>query len=261
MGSTIIKAGNVERPHGIDEEDYHVFRSKVSDRHRNIGISGFPVMAKLDEPYEGFKGKEITTELEAAQDFFDQNSDFYNWAQDLNPDEISALHDLVRGDLQTKEAFGPYKDMSKDLQWDVTHLTKIMDNTLHNKPFIVYRDCNWKLLNNGSKSPLTLEQLQDMQGQLVTSTGFMSSSAAEQGLNISGSQPVELAIHIPGGKKSLGAGQFIAGRGAQGMENEREFVNNRMSVYQIGKARYDPIRMITVVDLYFMGVDKSGRFK
>lgn len=257
MGATVIKIKDLKRPHGIDEEDYHVFRSKDSDAKRKL-----------------HRFSEDNEELKSVNQWFQDNSNLDGWLGSLSDEERRSIDNLVGGQLMDPDAYLPWKEIPESMKRTILGVASALDRSEHANPFIVHRASHWRLMNeDGSNTPLTVEQINEMasRGYVVRTKGHMSTSAAESGLHIDGLQPVEYRIHYPGGKASKGAGMFISSPEAKikgftkhrgiGFEREREFVGNKGSAFQVGGAHYDPIRMMTVVDLYYIGLDKSARFK
>ena len=102
--------------------------------------------------------------------------------------------------------------------------------------------------------------------RFVTSAGNMSAAAASEGLVIAVAhctKTVEYHFRIPGGTK--GAGMWIGdARVSHWGAEQREFMLNRDTVWEIGRAREDSTRGVFIVEMLWVGrlphdYGRSGR--
>jgi hypothetical protein len=134
-------------------------------------------------------------------------------------------------------------------------ITKDMDTVLDqatlDKSVEVRRLATAELVLGAGHREASLTELQAMKGKTVVSRGAMSCGVAAEGLTIGSRKAVEYKIAIPGG--TTGAGMWIGDKRINpnwGAE-QREFVMNRDTEYEVGETAYDAARGVYVVELAY----------
>ena len=176
-----------------------------------------------------------------------------------NSAEVYAFENWGYGAFMSGQQYGKFSDMYSELQKWTRTFDKYLDRVVNKEGFIVRRRATAELLlGKGNTRPMSLEQLQGMKGQLVTSKGSMSTSLAKHGLTIGdSSKKMEYEIRIPAGSK--GAGMWIGDKRINGWgSRQREFMTNRDAVFQVGDTKYDPRRGVYVTQLTFIAHERHS---
>ena len=157
-------------------------------------------------------------------------SNYGEWANGLTSDEKKAINSF------TGTGYSNHFKELYDKDWsEMTDYEKQMASSLYDainkfelkKPINVYRYADSKLFG---EQGMTLKQLQELEGQIVHSNGFMSTAAADKGKPVQ-SSAVHMKITIP---KSVGAGAWVANQSSVGT-GEKEFLLNNNGFFRIGK--------------------------
>ena len=211
------------------------------------GYKTFPDKAGGSHVYEGDGRSQVQ--------FFMNNSNFDELISNMSNGDISAFRYWTTGGFMDGQQYRGWDRMNDHLKGITQRMDDVLDNATLDKGVVVVRRTDAQLVLGKGKTNGTLEDFNKMRGQVVKSVGAMSTGAASQGLTIGGWSPkgVEYRIHIPGGSK--GAGMWIGDKRVNGWGPEqREFVVNRDTYFRVGKARYDSVRNVTVVDLHYDGL-------
>ena len=158
-------------------------------------------------------------------------SNYAEWKDGLKKKELEAISAF------TGSGYKNYKiGQLYDVEWDdmdaqykqyAANLYDAINKFELRKPITVYRDADTKIFGG---SEMTLKQLQDLEGKIVHSNGFMSTSAGATGNAINANQ-CQMKIIIP---KSTGAGAWIANQSTVGT-GEREFLLNNNGFFKVDK--------------------------
>lgn len=176
-----------------------------------------------------------------------------------NRSYVEAFRNWARGMFMRGHQYGRFSDMDSDRQEWTRIYDRFLDRTVNREGFVVRRLATAELLlGRGNRMPTSLEQLQGMKGQYVTSKGSMSTSMAKHGLTIGAlDKRIEYEIMIPA--NSQGAGMWIGDRRINGWgARQREYMTNRDSTYQVGDTRYDSRRKVYVTQLVYVGHEKHS---
>lgn len=173
----------------------------------------------------------------------------------VDEEEDKYFDDWSQGEFMDGKQYQGFSNMDEYSQWATKAFDKYLDQAKIEKPLVVVRNAGFELLGvNPATSKGILDELKELQGSLVESRGNMSCAAAKVGLNISHSQPVQYNFHIQGGPKCTGAGMYIGDDSINGWGGQqREFMMNRNTFFEVGKVRYDDDRQMYVVDMYYRG--------
>ena len=206
-----------------------------------------------DVPYPGDKA-------DKQRDFINRTTNAQKLIKEIveNDDEWAFKNVWAPGAFMDGAQYGKFSRMSRKQQDATRIFDKYLDRAENKEGFIVRRLATAELLlGRGNRTPMSLEQLQAMKGQVVTSKGSMSTSMAKHGLTIGSWKPMEYEIRIPGGSK--GAGMWIGERVINDwMGRQREFMTNRDSSFMVGDTRYDRSRGVYVTELTWVGHEKHS---
>ena len=205
---------------------------------------------------------------QAQVDWFNKNSNYNELIEQMDSDERGQFDNVwVPGSFMGGMGYRDFSAMPSWAQEAVRTYDKYLDQSYLDKALVVSRLTTSELILGKGNKFGTLEQLQAMEGQVVTSKANLSAGAAKQGLSIgshlttnpssswqrSSGKSVELKIHIPSG--TTGAGMWIGdSRINSGFGREqREFMMNRDGRYLVGKTTYDKTRDVHVVNVTWVG--------
>lgn len=158
-------------------------------------------------------------------------SNYAEWKDSLKKSELEAIasftgsgyKDYKMGQLYDTE----WEDMTAQYKEYAGRLYDAINRFELRKPINVYRNADTKIFG---QSGMTLEQLQALEGKIVHSNGFMSTSAGATG-NAVNANECQMKITIP---KSIGAGAWVANQSTVGT-SEREFLLNNNGFFKIDK--------------------------
>ena len=187
--------------------------------------------------------------------WFKDNSNYDELIRSMNGDDHDAFQSWMNGYWMSGQMYRGYDNLTRGEQERVRSYDKIIDQSVIREAFTVRRLATAELvLGAGNMGVRSLEQLQALRGQTITSKGNMSTGAAAHGLGIgAGSRkPVEYIMRFPAGTK--GAGMWIGDRRIGGWgAKQREFMTNRDINFTVGDARYNSRTGKYEVELVFSG--------
>ena len=206
----------------------------------------------------------------AAQWFRDHSNNYDLIAEIYRDDEArNAFYDWSTGHFMHGQQYRGWTGMGLEDRAMTRIYDRYLDRSVVNEAVEIRRLATPELLGLGRAQP-SIEDIQRLAGQIVTSGGDMSCAAAGEGLTISWSKNpravgkhIEYNFRIPKGTK--GAGMWIGdSRICSWGDRQREFMMNRDTAWKIGKVRYDSRRECYVVDMDWVGLQKhdygsSGR--
>lgn len=167
-----------------------------------------------------------------ALDFFKNNSNYDDLIRSMSKDErYQFMRMWAPGRFMRGQQYEGFENMSASEQLATRTFDKFLDQSEITKPFTVYRESGFNLLNNGSSGRMTMNEIKALIGTDIYSAGSMSCGAAQEGLTIGTPKPVSYKINFPAGK---GMGMWIGDSrvndwGAQ----QREFMTNRDAIYTV----------------------------
>jgi len=187
--------------------------------------------------------------------WFDDNSNYDELIRSMNNDDHGAFRSWMNGYWMSGRMYQGYDNLSSGEQAMVRSYDKILDQSVVREAFTVRRLATAELvLGAGNRNVTSLEQLQAMRGQIVTSKGNMSTAAASRGLGIGSAsrKSVEYVMKFPAGSK--GAGMWIGDRRIGGWgAKQREFMTNRDINFRVGNTTYNSRTGKYEVELIFDG--------
>lgn len=186
--------------------------------------------------------------------FFSDNSNVDNLISGMSDKEKADFRRWAKGAFMNGQQYDGFSNMSQKDQNTTRTLDKYLDQSVLSNGVQVVRLSDAQLVLGKGNSTPTLEALQAAEGNLITSKGSMSFSAAKTGLkvNMLSNVNVEYKLSIPGGTK--GAGMYIGNKSINKWGNkQREFVSNRDTAYRVGKTSFDSARNVYVVELSYEG--------
>lgn len=229
------------------------------------GMASAPTSTTSEErvKYQKFRGNPESsggwsfTGNKFTEDWFKEHSSAYDQIEAMDSEERAAFHAWTRGDFMDGAQYRGWEAMDSYQREQTRIFDRILDRSVLKEGIITYRRGTFELINNGSRSSLSLEQINAMKGQIITSKGSMSTAAASSGLwGMGGSKPVEYEFKIPPG---TGAGMWVGDTRINGWGSEqREFMTNRDSTWRVDGARYDSNKGVNVVTLTYMGHEKHS---
>ena len=235
-GSTIPAPSAVaaETSERSSEGEYHLFE-------------GDPIMG----------GWEYGGSHKAVKDFFDRTTNYDELISKMSREEREAFRNWARGYFMSGQQYKGWEDMSTEDR----RLTRIYDKYLNQtevrEGFTVYRAAGYELINSGSRSSLSIDEIRGMVGEIIPSKGSMSTGCGTAGLVGMGrgsGKSVEYKINIP--KGSTGAGMWIGDDRINGWgPKQREFMTNRDSLFRIDGVRINE-KGRTEVELTYVGHTK-----
>lgn len=195
------------------------------------------------------------TDYRETENFFKSSSNYDELISEMSADERSDFKSWCGGHFMFGQQYMDF-DLMDDYEQDMTRTyDKYLDRSVLTQSVELRRLATPELVLGKGKKTCTLEELQAMEGSVVTSKGSMSTAAAAEGLGIGSKsrKPVEYKIKIAGGSK--GAGMWIGdGRINHWEGRQREFMTNRDSMYRVGKTTYDKKRGKFITEIEFIGV-------
>lgn len=188
-------------------------------------------------------------------DWFRNNSNFDELIRSMNGDDRGAFQSWMNGYWMAGQMYRGYDNLTNGEQSMIRSYDKILDQSVIREAFTVRRLATSELvLGAGNRSVTSLEQLQALRGQTITSTGNMSTGAAAHGLGIGSAsrKPVEYVMKFPAGSK--GAGMWIGDRRIGGWgAKQREFMTNRDINFTVGNTTYNRRTGKYEVELIYAG--------
>lgn len=184
--------------------------------------------------------------------FFNSNSNYDELLGGLNRNEISHMQRWTEGHFMSGQQYQGWDNM-RDLDKERTQFyDDLIDRSTINKGFSVTRLATTELLFGKKMRSITEDDLRKAMGTEVVSKGHMSTGAAEQGLTIGSSKPMEYRFFTTGATK--GVGMYIGDHrvNAWGYQ-QREVMLNRDTVWKPVGYHYDSSRRVWVVDMQYMG--------
>lgn len=191
-------------------------------------------------------------------DWFDNHTNVEQLIQQIlrNPKDLNEFDKWARGMLMGSGIYGEHGwDSMGEYEQRITKaLDKYFDKSTTDASFAVRRLTTAEILT-GSRTA-TLAQLKSLIGTDIYAKGHLSTGAAKEGLVIGGpSKKVELVMHVPKGAK--GTGMWIGdSRINPWGRQQREYVINRDTIWNVGNVTYNKSRGIYEVDVYFKGRKK-----
>lgn len=218
--------------HKVDTDKFHIFPDKSSGTHT----------------YEGSGADTVQ--------FFKDTSNFDKIISGLDITQREAFEEWASGYFMGSNKVEKFSDLSKRSQQLLRIYDKTLDKSNLTEGLVVRRLASFSLINNGSRSIPSKDELKAMEGNLVKLNMPLSTSAAAEGLTIGTmGKNVEYVFHIPGG--TVGSGMWIGDTRINGWgAKQREFMVNRDTVYQQGPTTYNSKRGVYEVNLYYIGREK-----
>ncbi len=187
--------------------------------------------------------------------WFNDNSNYDELIRSMNYDDHDAFQSWMNGYWMSGQMYRGYDNLTRGEQERVRSYDKILDQSVIREAFTVRRLATAELvLGAGNRSVTSLEQLQALRGQVVTSTGNMSTAAAARGLGIGSAsrKAVEYVMKFPAGSK--GAGMWIGDNRIGGWgARQREFMTNRDINFRVGDTKYNSRTGKYEVELIYTG--------
>ncbi|MBQ7372877.1 MAG: hypothetical protein IJW67_13545 [Blautia sp.] len=232
--------GRGEAEEDRTEETFHHFYDKANGTHT----------------YEGDGHHQV--------DWFNKNSNYDEIIRSANDNDEKAMRAWARGYFMEGDQYGGWDSMNSMAKGFTQRYDDMLDRSVVAKGVRVVRRTTAELLFGAGHKTASLEELQAMEGRIITSKANLSAGAASQGLTIGATDKKhEFRIHIPGG--STGAGMWIGDSRINGWgAKQREFMMNRDIDLRVGKSYYDKARDVYVTDVRYVGrlehdYGKSGR--
>ena len=158
-------------------------------------------------------------------------SNYAEWKDGLTTAEKSAISSFTGSGYKSYNMGQLYDtdwgSMDEQQKEYAGHLYDAISKFELRKPITVYRKATTELFGMDGMS---MSDLKSLEGQIVHSNGFMSTSAGTQGIGINSSE-CQMKIIIP---KSVGAGAWVANHSVVGT-SEREFLLNNNGFFKIDK--------------------------
>ena len=191
-----------------------------------------------------------------AVDFFNANSNYDELIRSMNRQDRTAFEDVwVPGHFMHGQMYNGFENLSYYDKEAVRSYDKILDQSVIRDAFVVRRQATAEaLLGAGNRFPTSLEQLQALQGQVITSKANMSTAAAGRGLAIGDSsrKAIEYVMKFPANTK--GAGMWIGDKRINHFGvRQREFMTNRDIQFRVGQTTYNRRTGKYEVELIYVG--------
>lgn len=195
--------------------------------------------------------------------FFNSNSNYDELLDGLNQDGVYHMERWTEGHFMHGQQYQGWDNMTNSDKRMTQFYDDLLDKSEISKGFTTTRLATTELLFGKKMRSVTEADLRRVMGTEVVSKGHMSTGAAEQGLTIGSSKPIEYKFYTTGATK--GVGMYIGDHRVNGWGyQQREVMVNRDTVWQPTGYRYDSSRKVWVVDMQYMGrqrhdYGKSGR--
>lgn len=199
-------------------------------------------------------GWEYEGDGQEAIDFFMQNSNFEELISQMDEDERKAFQLWAAGNFMSGQQYWGWDAMYNDDKAITQIMDKYLDQATLKQGVEVTRLSTAELILGAGRETATLEELQAMEGSIITSQGSLSTAAAAEGLAVGDrGKSVEYKITIPPGSK--GAGMWIGDGRVNYLEaDQREFMMNRDCAYKVGKTVYNKKRKKYIVNIEWAGL-------
>ena len=195
--------------------------------------------------------------------FFNSHSNYDELLSGLSRSEISHMRRWTEGHFMWGQQYKGWDNMTDSDKERTQFYDDLIDRSTIDQGFSTTRLATTELLFGKKMSTITEADLKRVMGTEVVSKGHMSTGAAEQGLTIGSSKPIEYRLFTIGATK--GVGMYIGDIRVNGWRyQQREVMINRDTVWKPVGYSWDNSRKVWVVDMQYMGnqrhdYGKSGR--
>lgn len=248
-----------------------VGKSSRTARDSSSGSSDYPSLDSLvNQKYDSFTDNPISGTSYIDWDdagtsmqiqYMKEHTNAYDIIKDIHKssEDTWAFKRWTEGHfMEGQQYYGMFSDMRENDQQYTRAYDKYLDNAVLNRGLVTMRRASPELLGlekhaTGKDIEEQLKILSGDDSRVVWSVGNLSSAVASTGLTIGDNRKsIDYRFHFPA--KSVGAGMWVGDKRINDWQDRQlEFMINRDTGYKVSGWKYDRVKKVYVVDMYYVG--------